>query len=514
MGEFILQRNQQMIASLPIGKLNNLEKRVAALETSGGGGATTFIQLTDVPSSYAGEALKVVRVNAGATALEFVALAGGGDALTTDPLSQFAATTSLQLKGVISDETGSGALVFATSPTLVTPALGTPSSVVLTNATGLVSFIVADEATDTTCFPLFVTAATGELAPKTNSGITFNSNTGLLTVGRFTVSTNNFTIGASTPFSDTAGTLTLTNVDALDATTEATIEAAIDTLANLTSIQGRTITLADAGANAIFGWDDTAGAYENLTQAEARTVLGLGTAALVATDLADLNEATIEAAIDTLTNLTSVQGHTVTLTGAFIRSGAHSLTLTTGATTNVTLPASGTLAILGGDVWTGVHDFGGATSLEVPNGAGGTTINDAGEVCVDTTSDTFNFYDGTLEAVLTPIMSKSITIESPTSSEDLSMFYTDEAITVTKIVFVITGATSATTTIRHHTDRSNAGNEVVTSGTTANSTTTGNVVTSFNDATIPADSFVWLETTALSGTPTTLSVTVFYRQDA
>jgi len=47
--------------------------------------------------------------------------AGGGDALTTNPLSQFAATTSLQLKGVLSDETGSGALVFGTSPALVTP---------------------------------------------------------------------------------------------------------------------------------------------------------------------------------------------------------------------------------------------------------------------------------------------------------------------------------------------------------------------------------------------------------
>ena len=47
--------------------------------------------------------------------------AGSGDALTTDPLSQFAATTSLQLKGVISDETGSGALVFGTSPVITTP---------------------------------------------------------------------------------------------------------------------------------------------------------------------------------------------------------------------------------------------------------------------------------------------------------------------------------------------------------------------------------------------------------
>jgi hypothetical protein len=52
-------------------------------------------------------------------------------------LAAHAATTSTQLRGVISDETGTGSLVFATSPTLVTPALGTPSSGVLTNATGL-----------------------------------------------------------------------------------------------------------------------------------------------------------------------------------------------------------------------------------------------------------------------------------------------------------------------------------------------------------------------------------------
>jgi hypothetical protein len=41
-----------------------------------------------------------------------------GVGLTASPLSQFAATTSAQLAGVISDETGSGALVFGTAPTL------------------------------------------------------------------------------------------------------------------------------------------------------------------------------------------------------------------------------------------------------------------------------------------------------------------------------------------------------------------------------------------------------------
>ena len=52
-------------------------------------------------------------------------------------LAQHAATTSLELKTLISDETGSGSLVFATSPTLVTPVLGTPASGTLTNTTGL-----------------------------------------------------------------------------------------------------------------------------------------------------------------------------------------------------------------------------------------------------------------------------------------------------------------------------------------------------------------------------------------
>jgi len=61
---------------------------------------------------------------------------GSGDALVANPLSQFAATTSAQFAGVISDETGSGAVVLANSPTLVTPVLGTPSALIGTNITG------------------------------------------------------------------------------------------------------------------------------------------------------------------------------------------------------------------------------------------------------------------------------------------------------------------------------------------------------------------------------------------
>jgi len=85
---------------------------------------------------------------------------------------------------------------------------------------------------------------------------------------------DSLSVNGTNILADSAGTMTLSNIDALDATTEATIEAAIDTSANLTSIQGLTVTLADAGADAIFGWDDTAGAYENLTQAEVLAVIG------------------------------------------------------------------------------------------------------------------------------------------------------------------------------------------------------------------------------------------------
>lgn len=84
---------------------------IAMVGDSGSGGTKGL-----VPAPITGDATKFLKGNG-----TWASIPGGGDALTTNPLSQFAATTSLQLKGVISDETGSGALVFATSPALVTP---------------------------------------------------------------------------------------------------------------------------------------------------------------------------------------------------------------------------------------------------------------------------------------------------------------------------------------------------------------------------------------------------------
>ena len=66
-----------------------------------------------------------------------VAFSGGGTvAYVANKLSVFAATTSAELAGVISDETGSGALVFASSPTLVTPTLGAALATSITATSG------------------------------------------------------------------------------------------------------------------------------------------------------------------------------------------------------------------------------------------------------------------------------------------------------------------------------------------------------------------------------------------
>ena len=53
------------------------------------------------------------------------------------PITGITSATSAEIATLCSNETGSSLLVFNTSPTLVTPLLGTPTSGVLTNCTGL-----------------------------------------------------------------------------------------------------------------------------------------------------------------------------------------------------------------------------------------------------------------------------------------------------------------------------------------------------------------------------------------
>lgn len=68
---------------------------------------------------------------------------GGTVAYVANKLSVFAATTSSELAGVISDETGTGVVVFSNSPTLVTPVLGAATATSITATSGNLTLAAA-----------------------------------------------------------------------------------------------------------------------------------------------------------------------------------------------------------------------------------------------------------------------------------------------------------------------------------------------------------------------------------
>ena len=69
---------------------------------------------------------------------------------TSSKISALAATTSAELAGVISDETGTGALVFANTPTLVTPELGAATATSIALADALLGTATATASTSAT----------------------------------------------------------------------------------------------------------------------------------------------------------------------------------------------------------------------------------------------------------------------------------------------------------------------------------------------------------------------------
>jgi hypothetical protein len=190
-----------------------------------GAGATSFIAAPTIATTYlqyngTGFAWATV------TATTATNLAGGtlgsipyqsalnttlflaGNATTTPQFVTSTGVAGLATAPTLTSSTGSGNVVLATSPTLVTPALGTPSALVGTNITGTASglsiggnaatattatnatntAITDDTATNAVVYPIWVTANTGNLPQKVSSTkMSFNPSTGALTVSQLII---------------------------------------------------------------------------------------------------------------------------------------------------------------------------------------------------------------------------------------------------------------------------------------------------------------------------------------
>ena len=113
-------------------------------------------------------------------------------------------------------------------------------------------------------------------------------------------------------------------------------------------------------------------------------------------------------------------------------------------------------------------------------------------------------------------LTKNISVEDPTSTEDIGWFRTSIAITVTDMRAVLRGSATPSVTISgitHDPDRNAIGNNVVTSGVEITSVNLAQQPPLEGDVTIPADSWIWFETEAQSGTVDELLVSIIYTED-
>jgi len=176
---------------------------------------------------------------------------------TTSKISVLASTSSAELAGVISDETGSGNLVFSTSPTLVTPVLGVATATSVNGTT-----IPSSKTLVVTTDKLNALAATssselaGIISDETGTGALVFANTPTL------VTPN---IGAATGTSLVlSGDLTVNGTTTTINSTEITIDDKNMTLGAVTS---PTDAGADGGGLTLKGTTDKTFNYVNATTA-------------------------------------------------------------------------------------------------------------------------------------------------------------------------------------------------------------------------------------------------------
>lgn len=135
------------VANTDKGSSQNIFKNVAvsgqnSIVADSNNDTLTFAEGTGITLTTDSATDTLTVTNAGVTSVNSSTGAITNVALTTGKLSQFAATTSSELAGVVSDETGTGALVFAGSPTLTgTPAAPTANAGTNTTQIATTAFV-------------------------------------------------------------------------------------------------------------------------------------------------------------------------------------------------------------------------------------------------------------------------------------------------------------------------------------------------------------------------------------
>lgn len=134
--------------------------------------------------------------------------------LGTNVATFLATPSSANLASAVTGETGSGALVFATSPSLTTPNIGTPSAGTLTNCTGLpVAGIAASTSTALGVGSIELGHATDTTLARVSAGVVSIEGVNVVTVSATQTLTNKTLTSPSltTPALGTPASGTLTN---------------------------------------------------------------------------------------------------------------------------------------------------------------------------------------------------------------------------------------------------------------------------------------------------------------
>ena len=103
----------------------------------------------------------------------------------------------------------------------------------------------------------------------------------------------------------------------------------------------------------------------------------------------------------------------------------------------------------------------------------------------------------------------TVTVEYPVVPDKVPIIYTESGLVVRRIQSVLQGTATPNVVfqIRYASDISAAGTNVVTAVICTN-TTHGLSTTSFDNATVPANNWIWFTTSVVSGTVNTISVSI------